>query len=63
MRTRPSRYVLRALMRAHSLKSPDIARLVNYQPQTVRSWLCGTRNIPARAWRRIITRYPIRLDA
>jgi len=59
MRARPSRFVLRALMRAHGLKCPDIAALVHYQPQTVRAWLCGARNIPARAWRRIITRYPV----
>lgn len=61
MPAQPSRFVLRALMRAYKLKAPDLAALLSYQPQTVRAWLCGSRRIPSSAWSRIISKYPVRL--
>lgn len=64
MRARvPSRFVLRALMHAYGLKSPDVAFLVNRQPQTVRAWLCGVRAIPSGAWKRIVNRWPVTLGS
>lgn len=62
MPRRPSRYVLRALMRHYELKAPDVARLCSYQPQTVRAWLCGARPIPGVAYRRVLKKYPFDLS-
>lgn len=42
---------LRRMMRAHDWNASDVANLVLRQPQTVRAWLCGTRNMPENAMR------------
>lgn len=42
---------LKRIMARHALTSVQIAKLVMYQPQTVREWRTGKREVPQRALR------------
>jgi hypothetical protein len=42
---------LRRIMARHDWKSHDIAKMTYYQPQSVREWMCGKREVPERALR------------
>jgi hypothetical protein len=58
MAQRHRRAWLRAFMRRHKLKAPDIARALSRKPQTVRAWLCGARDVPRDAVGLIIASFP-----
>lgn len=42
---------LKRIMARHDLSSVEIGRLTMYQPQTVREWRTGKREVPQRALR------------
>lgn len=42
---------LRQMMKSRGWTAADVAVIVARQPQTVRTWLCGTRKLPEYAMR------------
>jgi|JI9StandDraft_1071089.scaffolds.fasta_scaffold990355_2 DNA-binding transcriptional regulator YiaG len=49
MSAKQRRDELRRFMSTRGLKATEVAEIVERNPQTVRAWMCGTRNVPGHA--------------